>query len=539
MKKLILSLIAALVFISFIPIIFAQSCHTIVTVSVSPSSIYAGDCITISGRVYASYPCRRPDPPVQLYLDNSYIATANTDAQGYYSYIYTTSTSLSSGSHTIKAVSRIDCCAEGYATTTFTVSARCEAKYLDVWQCSGNWRERQYQNADCSLVWQKYEYCDYGCSAGQCISAPPCVRPCEPCHEPCREPCYYPYYCPYVQTPCSISVSVTTPNDLFLGETIYSTVSVSNSGDVGGSVNVDAYVCRADGYNCQAMSCDGYDPYVYVPGHSTRTLSCSNTANELSLHKIKVNYYGCGVDPTIYSAVFDVKSYPACAAGYLNNFQCVGNWKQQLYQFSDCRTEWRNVLFCDYGCSAGQCSEAPKQGTPEIFAEEEYTVKKCERNKFTFEISNTGEATDVFDISFSGSAARWIKSISSISLAAGQTRTINAYATVPCSAEGEYDLTISATDGKKTSVTTVLAVAEERFLLPITGWVAEWPTFFRIAFYALLFLVVVGVVFILLLLFVWGLPKKRGQQQPESFRQSISFVRKKPESFAERECYHR
>jgi hypothetical protein len=296
------------------------------------------------------------------------------------------------------------------------------------------------------------------------------------------------------------------------------------------------------------MSCDGFDPYVYVPSYSTRSFSCSKTANELSLHKIRLDYSGCDrADPIIYSAVFDVKSYPACAAGYLNNFQCSGSWKQQQYQFADCRTEWRNVLYCDYSCSAGQCTEAPKHGIPQLSVEPEYAVQRCERNKFTFEISNTGEATDTFEISFSGSADRWIQAVSSVSLDPQQTRRITAYASVPCSAEGEYDLTVVATNGKRTSTATVLAV--EDVWLPITGWMSwtgwtGWPAFFKSAVYALLFLLVIGVVFILLLLFVWRTPERR--EGPESFRQIINSARKKPESFtsskksfAERWCHHR
>jgi hypothetical protein len=194
-------------------------------------------------------------------------------------------------------------------------------------------------------------------------------------------------------------------------------------------------------------------------------------------------------------------------------------------------------LYCDYGCSAGECSEAPKKGTPEISVEPEYAVYRCEKNKFTFDISNTGEARDSFDISFSGPAAQWIKSVSSISLDPQETKTVNAYASIPCSAEEEYELTISAKDGEETSAATLLSVAEQGFLpitlptLQITGW----TTFLTTVFYALLFIAVVGAVFILLLLFVWRLPKRR--EGPEGFGPNISFVKKRPESFAERECH--
>jgi hypothetical protein len=286
------------------------------------------------------------------------------------------------------------------------------------------------------------------------------------------------------------------------------------------------------------MSCDGLDPSVYVPGYGTRSFTCSRAADELSAHKIKLDYSGCDtVDPTIFSGVFEVKPryyppypHPGCTEGFLNEFQCLGNWKQQLYQFADCRTEWRNVLFCGSGCSAGKCSAAQNQGVPEIQLDPEYVVYRCEKNKLKFDIINTGEARDSFDISFSGSAARWIRPVSSVSIDPWETRTVTFYASVPCDAEGEFDLTVSAADGSKDSATTSLSVAEGRFLLPITGWTASLKT----ALYVVAFLVVVGTVFVLLLLFVWGLPKKKAC--PESFRQGMNFAKKKPESFADREC---
>ena len=48
----------------------------------------------------------------------------------------------------------------------------CTPGYLDEYRCSGNYRQRKFQYADCSTVWINYEYCDYGCSNGRCNPAP-------------------------------------------------------------------------------------------------------------------------------------------------------------------------------------------------------------------------------------------------------------------------------------------------------------------------------------------------------------------------------
>lgn len=168
-------------------------------------------------------------------------------------------------------------------------------------------------------------------------------------------------------------------------------------------------------------------------------------------------------------------------------------------------------------------------------------MNRCEKNRFTFDITNTGEARDSFDISLSGSAAKWVRSTSSVTLDPGEARTITAYASVPCSAEDEYDLTVSVKDSKESSATTILTVAEEKFVWPLTGWMTfeGWPSFTSTIFYVLLFLVIIGIIFILLLLFLRGLPLRyRGRgEEPETFRQNTTFVRRKPEGFMRNECY--
>lgn len=45
----------------------------------------------------------------------------------------------------------------------------CEQKYLDEYQCSGDWSERRLQYSDCSFVWVLWDGCEYGCGTdGKC-----------------------------------------------------------------------------------------------------------------------------------------------------------------------------------------------------------------------------------------------------------------------------------------------------------------------------------------------------------------------------------
>ena len=610
MKRLVLPIAVILFFIGFSSLALAQYCHTIVTVSVSPSSIYAGNSITISGRVYASTSCA-PDPPVQLYLDDGYIGTVNTDSSGYYSFSYTTSNSISSGSHTIKTVSKINCCSQGYGTATFYVNtqictpgeirnrvclcssqyqyeqcnsqgtgwntqtgncpsgqvcengnciAKCNAQYLDQWQCSGNWRQRKYQNSDCTYVWQDYEYCSNGCSSGECercsahytnnwqcsgnwrqqqyidedcdstwknseycpygCSGGSCQPSCHDWSCGCRDwscGCRYP---PCDQRPCSISASVTTPGDTYVDKIVSTTVTFTNRGDSGGYVNFNVYLCRDDYNNCVSMICedDNYrvyrgDPRVYVMDHDSRSLTCTATVTEPCNHRIKVEYYGCNDDPIVYSGVFEVRNryYPRCAEQYLSNYDCSGNWRRQQYQDSDCSVEWKTIEYCDKGCSAGSCSPVattttiPTGGSPLVSVRKDYSVNRCEINSFDFDVMNVGPSQATFDIKTSGSAADWIRTEPTITLEKNEKKSVTAYASVPCDAKGDYDFTMTASGATSSSATSYLKIVEPTKPFVFTGFAVSggWVDW-------LMILLVILLLIALLLLIFWLLGRRRG-----------------------------
>jgi len=59
-------------------------------------------------------------------------------------------------------------------TTTIITTSNCTAQYLENYQCSSNWRQKQYKYSNCSLIWLNFEYCNYGCSNEKCIQQQNC-----------------------------------------------------------------------------------------------------------------------------------------------------------------------------------------------------------------------------------------------------------------------------------------------------------------------------------------------------------------------------
>ncbi len=51
-----------------------------------------------------------------------------------------------------------------------------------------------------------------------------------------------------------------------------------------------------------------------------------------------------------------------CSEGFLDEYKCLWNWRQQKYQHAECSTEWRNIEYCSEGCLNGNCIPKCKEG---------------------------------------------------------------------------------------------------------------------------------------------------------------------------------
>ena len=325
-------------------------------------------------------------------------------------------------------------------TSAFPVLADyCTPQWMNSYSCSGNYQTQLYQNPDCSQSWYSMQYCQYGCSNGNCAGSP------------VVNPSVYPSYY-YYPSGCAASVSLTTPNDAYQGDFVSTTATITNIGGSSGTVNVNAYLCKADGTNCQQIYCgNSMGTSVNVPAHSAISVNCGvrtgygtgysgyndyynyyqtyanlpytnppvspsvqpiygpnypyycdgtyysnyqlnpcyynyqynyypyynnynyNIPNIPNIptgsYRIRVDWSGCGIsDPTMYTGTFAVLPYQACSPQYSDNYQCDGSWRQQLYQGSDCSSTYRNVNFCQYGCTNGACNQPTTTTTSQTTA---------------------------------------------------------------------------------------------------------------------------------------------------------------------------
>jgi hypothetical protein len=191
-----------------------------------------------------------------LYLDGGSIGTVNTDSNGYYTYTYTLSNSLSSSTHTIRADSTFNNCAQGTASTTFYTSSCAQQGTL------------------------KIKVSD--CSTGSAITN-------------ARVELFGP------QNPTQYTDSN--------GYVIYQDI-------------------RTGTYSFTASA----------SSYSSKTVSTTVYANQN-------NYENICLTKT-----------QACTERYLDDYRCSGDWRQRLYQYSDCRTEWRNYDHDgNCGCTGSSC----------------------------------------------------------------------------------------------------------------------------------------------------------------------------------------
>jgi len=197
---------------------------------------------------------------------------------------------------------------------------------------------------------------------------------------------------------CSVSVSMTTPQSIMSGDLATTTITLTNTGGTAGTVNVNGYICNADGTTCFNIPCSSNS--VYVPANSVAYDVCSarnyygyysqygiNPGNYPSNYpynnpaypnypysnypyyyypgtfRIRADFNGCNIATTMYTGVFTIQPYQYCTPGNTNNYQCSGNVRQVQYQNADCTTSWTNVENCPNGCANGYCLTATSTST--------------------------------------------------------------------------------------------------------------------------------------------------------------------------------
>lgn len=251
------------------------------------------------------------------------------------------------------------------AMSNIAFAQYCVPGFQNVYQCSGNWQQQLYINPDCSQYWSNTQFCASGCVNG---------------------------FCSGTTTPspsgCSISASLSTPPAMQSGQLATATLILTNTGGTSGTVNVNGYLCRADGGNCFNIQCDS--SLIFVPANSVSYDVCSvrnyygnypnsypnvNPYNNPNYYpnnnpygnnnnpywyypgnfRIRVDLNGCNLATTMYTAIFQIQPSQYCTQGNTNNYQCSGNMRQVQYQYSDCTTQWRDVETCTNGCSNGVC----------------------------------------------------------------------------------------------------------------------------------------------------------------------------------------
>lgn len=261
------------------------------------------------------------------------------------------------------------------------------------------------------------------------------------------------------KTECEISVNIDVDVE---DNEVTSTIKLTNRGDRGQYVTVRAYVCDSDYTDCKTMRCENkVDPRVWVSAHGTSRLTCEKEIRAEDDYRVKVSYTACGRTRIKYSSAFEVPL--DCEKEYLDEFGCFGNYRRQLYQFSDCSTEWKNIRYCSYGCESGFClpKSAAEFGEPIIILDKEYEAKACEVSVFSFDLKNIGKYEGRFNIEVTGDASGWIHVPSTVSLDEGERRTMIGYISLPCDIEGKYQFTISASDKTWDSDTGMIKVIEK------------------------------------------------------------------------------
>ncbi len=367
------------------------SCNTHITVSVYPETINAGQTITISGRV-TSTTTDCGDPAVYLYSDGSYIGTTHTDSYGYYTDSYTTSSSISTGSHSIKAVSKIDCCSEGYDIDHFTVNSYqppCTRSNPAVSIMSSSQSAtagstlaytvtvKNNDNSACdSSTFSLTPYCPSGwsCYLDQTSLS---ISPGYSASTTIR------VTSPNTATSTQFSVTATSNNYPYYSATGYATYttypiyptcsySLSISPSSGSYTDSDrSWYISATDYSSGCAS-----PITYSVSYSTSgdcdsstsvsptsfTISTGNTLPNAITARVVRRTNACTLfltvrspsGSTVASGSYTLNPSAACVGRYLDSYTCSGNDLQQLYQNSDCTTYWVTKEYSSSYCLSGQ-----------------------------------------------------------------------------------------------------------------------------------------------------------------------------------------
>lgn len=62
-------------------------------------------------------------------------------------------------------------------------------------------------------------------------------------------------------------------------------------------------------------------------------------------------------------AKYDLSEPTECEIGYTDEYRCEGNYLQRKWQNSECKSSWRHMHYCEYGCSNGACNPESTQCT--------------------------------------------------------------------------------------------------------------------------------------------------------------------------------
>lgn len=138
-----------------------------------------------------------------------------------------------------------------------------------------------------------------------------------------------------------------------------------------------------------------------------------------------------------------------------------------------------------------------KASKPMISVKPEYRVEDCKINRIAFIVTNDGDVKDTFTLSLSGPAAGWITGVpEKITLNPGQADRINAYVSVPCDTDEDFNqFRITANDY---TVTSSLRV-KKPFMWPRFSF----PTGFFIGGTGIFIWLPWILLFIMLILFYW------------------------------------